>query len=364
LLTSNSWTRDNTTNNFLYNEGSELNNTSQLYDLPYRNYDAALGRFHQVDPLAHVDHSTSPFAYAGNNPIGANDPSGLLFNGRGSNAGRQQWVVDLDGGEWAGSNMTQWDDDNGSGGGGGSGGGSFAFVMSIFNAVPKGTDAYFSGGAVAQLYALWSNMKPGEYYIMNFAKDNSIYIKAGRSVIASSSKGMLGAFIEIEGAFSFDIPEIDPKDPTPWMTVLKSLIGTKECGSGTSEADNLFILNMLAAVGLKNGYNSGSSYNAWCAATLNYSLSQSNIPGTNSANANSFKGYGEEICGNPVYGAIGVIVDSNGTVTHVGCFDSYSSNGMVKLLGGNQGNPGQVKYSYFPAESFISWSMPSGYGGH
>jgi RHS repeat-associated protein len=79
LQTANSWTRDNNSNNFLYNEGSELNNTSGLYDLPYRNYDAALGRFHQIDPLAHVDHSTSPFAYAGNNPIAHNDPSGLLW---------------------------------------------------------------------------------------------------------------------------------------------------------------------------------------------------------------------------------------------------------------------------------------------
>ncbi|MBS1490878.1 MAG: hypothetical protein JSS93_10150, partial [Bacteroidetes bacterium] len=41
-LTQNSWTRDNTRNNFLYNEGSELNTTTGLYDLPFRNYDAAL----------------------------------------------------------------------------------------------------------------------------------------------------------------------------------------------------------------------------------------------------------------------------------------------------------------------------------
>ncbi|MBS1489154.1 MAG: hypothetical protein JSS93_01370, partial [Bacteroidetes bacterium] len=36
LLTQNSWTRDNTRNNFLYNEGSELNTTTGLYDLPFR----------------------------------------------------------------------------------------------------------------------------------------------------------------------------------------------------------------------------------------------------------------------------------------------------------------------------------------
>src|SRR5579862_5566557 len=77
LQTANSWTRDNTTNNFLYDAGSELNTTTAMYDLPNRNYDAALGRFFQVDPLSHMDHTLTPYHYAGNNPIGSNDPSGL-----------------------------------------------------------------------------------------------------------------------------------------------------------------------------------------------------------------------------------------------------------------------------------------------
>ena len=52
LQTANSWTRDNTTgNNFLSNGGTELNTTSNLYDLEFRNYDPVLGRMHQVDLL-------------------------------------------------------------------------------------------------------------------------------------------------------------------------------------------------------------------------------------------------------------------------------------------------------------------------
>jgi len=78
LQTSTSWTRENSKNNFLYNEGSELNNTSGFYDLPNRNYDAALGRFFQVDLMAIQDHTISPFAYGGNNPITHNDPTGLM----------------------------------------------------------------------------------------------------------------------------------------------------------------------------------------------------------------------------------------------------------------------------------------------
>ena len=42
LQTANSWTRDNSSNNFLANGGTELNTTTGLYDLHYRNYDAAL----------------------------------------------------------------------------------------------------------------------------------------------------------------------------------------------------------------------------------------------------------------------------------------------------------------------------------
>ncbi|HEY9006027.1 MAG TPA: DUF6443 domain-containing protein [Ohtaekwangia sp.] len=78
LQTQNSWTRTNASNSYLYDAGSELNNATQLYDLPFRNYDAALGRFHQIDPLASKSHNVTPYHYAGNNPISYNDPTGLL----------------------------------------------------------------------------------------------------------------------------------------------------------------------------------------------------------------------------------------------------------------------------------------------
>jgi RHS repeat-associated protein len=78
LQTSTSWTRENNSNRYLYNEGSELNAESGFYDLPFRNCDAAIGRFIQVDPMALLDHSVSAYAYAGNNPAYFNDPLGLF----------------------------------------------------------------------------------------------------------------------------------------------------------------------------------------------------------------------------------------------------------------------------------------------
>jgi len=156
LQTPNSWTRDNSTNNFLYDAGNELNTTSGFYDLPFRNYDAALGRFFQIDPLAHKDHSTSPFGYAANNPILFNDPSGLMvpensstwttsqfrayFYSQGGNQGSFQ--------DWAQENGIFGVGGSGGGGGGGSsGGGASAYTISVFVPDPQG-----GGGGLNIMY--------------------------------------------------------------------------------------------------------------------------------------------------------------------------------------------------------------------
>ncbi len=82
LSTANSWTRENTTgNNFLYNGGTELNTTTGVYDLHYRNYDPVLGRMNQVDPVASKYGSVTPYNYAFNAPTNMNDPLGDEPNG-------------------------------------------------------------------------------------------------------------------------------------------------------------------------------------------------------------------------------------------------------------------------------------------
>jgi RHS repeat-associated protein len=78
MQTANSWTRIGTKNNFLYNGGSEINANSGLYETFFRGYDGALGRFHQVDPMADITGSLTPYQFAYNNPIQMNDPSGAL----------------------------------------------------------------------------------------------------------------------------------------------------------------------------------------------------------------------------------------------------------------------------------------------
>ncbi len=77
LQTATSWTRENATgNNFLGNGGTELNATSGLYDLEYRNYDPALARMHQVDPMADKYASYTPYNYSFNAPSNFNDVNG------------------------------------------------------------------------------------------------------------------------------------------------------------------------------------------------------------------------------------------------------------------------------------------------
>ena len=76
LQTSQSWTRENTTNNYLYNGGTEQNPTTGFYDLAFRNYDPVLGRMAQVDPMADKYGSLSPFNYSFNDPMYWSDPNG------------------------------------------------------------------------------------------------------------------------------------------------------------------------------------------------------------------------------------------------------------------------------------------------
>lgn len=76
LQTTNSWTRDNSSNNYLYNGASELNSSNGWYETFYRGYDAALGRFLQVDPLASRYSALTPYNFAANDPVYWNDPNG------------------------------------------------------------------------------------------------------------------------------------------------------------------------------------------------------------------------------------------------------------------------------------------------
>ncbi|SDP82542.1 RHS repeat-associated core domain-containing protein [Mucilaginibacter sp. OK268] len=79
-------------NKLLYNGGSEwqndFGNLPDYYQTFYRNYDAALGRWTGVDPMAESTESMTGYQYANNIPVMMNDPLG--------NLSQAQWDFVLD----------------------------------------------------------------------------------------------------------------------------------------------------------------------------------------------------------------------------------------------------------------------------
>lgn len=98
---------------------------------------------------------------------------------------------------------------------------------------------------------------------------------------------------------------------------------------------------------------------AWCSSFANYVADIAGFPGTHSAAAISWEEWGVPLYA-PILGCIVVMhrQDSdNPDAGHVTfCDHPDVSNGIIRCLGGNQGNA--VKVSRFPVEHVIAYRSP------
>ena len=169
-------------NNNLYNGGSEWQNDyGNLPDLQqtfYRNYDAALGRWVGVDPMAEGAGSMTSYQYAGNNPVMLNDPLGNEYGVA------QQHNPQQDFQNWLDSNSSFGEDGSYVGPNGGALGGYGSYDNLLFAAK--------NGDAIAT-----------QIYVQTYGQ--SIYNSGYSSGVSGSlfSQNQLTAMLNGTGTFNF-----------------------------------------------------------------------------------------------------------------------------------------------------------------
>jgi uncharacterized protein (TIGR02594 family) len=140
-------------------------------------------------------------------------------------------------------------------------------------------------------------------------------------------------------------------DKPKWLEIAEAEVGVKEI-PGT--AANPRIVEYAKHTTLK----ATSDEVPWCSSFVNFCIAEAGMKPTGLANARSWLKWGVPHT-EPRPGCIVVLSRGNNPQSgHVGFYASDVGNGLIKVLGGNQGD--QVKYSNFPKSSVIGYRWPEG----
>lgn len=136
-----------------------------------------------------------------------------------------------------------------------------------------------------------------------------------------------------------------------WIEVAEKEIGVKETPGSASTSR---ILEYAQATTLK----ATSDEVPWCSAFVNWVFSQVNITGTKSAMARSWLSWGTRLSLRfPPFGCIVILArGSSGLQGHVGFFAGVTSDGLIRVLGGNQHD--SVCFENLPTEKVLGYRWP------
>lgn len=135
-----------------------------------------------------------------------------------------------------------------------------------------------------------------------------------------------------------------------WLSLARSEIGVVEA---PGSADNQKIVGYAKDAGIGSVVNHDSV--PWCAAFVGAILTRAGIIPSGKANARSYDEWGKKLLG-PVLGCVVVLTrPPNPWQGHV-AFCVGSSDSLVQLLGGNQGD--KVSLASFPRNRVSSYRWP------
>lgn len=160
-----------------------------------------------------------------------------------------------------------------------------------------------------------------------------------------------------------DDDESDTPGPSgypAWIAEAKRWIGTTEAlKNGRKNPD---VCAMFAAVDYYDPKTVDCRKVPWCAAFVNFCLTNANVPGTRSAAARSFAERPRlfERLDDAQLGCVVVLPSSRGPEAgHVGFYVGEGRAGRIRVLGGNQND--SVDVEEFPASRVVGYFWPRGF---